>query len=233
MMPLPNFCYSACLVIFRIFCAFEIGDFNPDQRQFRYRMNLTINQLAKFFWLNFWTVIAFLTIFVALFSHKVCLSCMKKISEGCTESYLPEGSETCGDPYYLSDEASSYMDSDDDSADEVYVPSPVKRGSKSNPLYREQKRKRIVEEEVGCFCIHVFRASLFLILTVYYYNQSIPRCGPVPYGTRLFSRYRFFCVFSYHMGNKYSLRKVSSFRCNLPFFIFGVRAKNSRYQKIE
>ncbi len=75
---------------------------------------------------------------------------MKKINEGCTESYL-------------SDEASSYVDSDNDSADETYVPSPVKRGTKSNPGYSEQKRKRIEEEEVGCFCIHVFRASFYFI----------------------------------------------------------------------
>jgi hypothetical protein len=93
----------------------------------------------------------------------VCLSCTKKINEGCNESYLSEGSETCAEP---SDEAASYVDSDDDSADETYVPSLVKSGTKSNPGYSEQKRMRIEEEEVGCFCIHVFRASLFLILTV-------------------------------------------------------------------
>jgi hypothetical protein len=95
----------------------------------------------------------------------VCLSCTKKINEGRTESYLSEESETCAEPY-LSDEASSCVDSDDDSADETYLPSSVKRGSRSNPGYSEQKRKRIEEEEVVCFCIHVFRASLFLILTV-------------------------------------------------------------------
>jgi|688.fasta_scaffold680743_1 hypothetical protein len=70
---------------------------------------------------------------------------MKKINEGCTESYLSEGSETCAEP---SDEASSYVDSDDDSADETYGPSPAKRGCKSNPGYSEKKRKRIEEEKV-------------------------------------------------------------------------------------
>jgi hypothetical protein len=117
---------------------------------------------------------------------------MKKINEGWTESYLSEGSETCTESY-LSDEASSYVDSDDDSADETYVPSPVKRGSRSNPGYLEQKRKRIEEEEVGCFCPCVKSKFLFYFLptvpgTV---NQSIPGCGPVPYGTCLFSTVSF------------------------------------------
>jgi hypothetical protein len=72
---------------------------------------------------------------------------MKKINEDCTESYLSEGSETCAEPYFLSDDASSYVDSDDDSVDETYVLSPAKRGSKSNSGYSEKKRKPIEEEE--------------------------------------------------------------------------------------
>jgi hypothetical protein len=117
---------------------------------------------------------------------------MKRINEGCTESYLSEGSETCAEPY-LSDEASSYVESDDDSADETYVPSPAKRGSKSNPGYSEHKGKKIEEEELGCFCIHVFRASFILFLTVRYYKSVNPglRSGTVR-DMSVQYRYRFF-----------------------------------------
>ncbi len=118
-----------------------------------------------------------LTIFAAFRSHKVCLSCMKKINEGCTESYLSEGSETCGEPYYLSGEASRYVDSDDDSADETYVPSPVNSGTKSNPGYSEQMRKRIEEDEVGCSSIPCVKSKFFLFLTVRYYKSVNPRLG--------------------------------------------------------
>ncbi len=170
--PLPNLGFQRVCYSFEFFVLLNLATLIRISASSG--INLAINQLAKLR-----TNRAFLTIFVAFPSHKVCLSCMKKINEGCTESYLSEGSETCAEPY-LSDEASSYMDSEDDSADETYVLSPAKSGSRSNPFYREQKRKRIEEEEVGCLRIPCVQNKF-----LFYFLPTVPGyCKSVNPGLR-------------------------------------------------